>query len=428
MKYLKITNQGTLNVELIPLMGGTTKKGQTDKIGQFGTGLKYAMAYSIREGADFLLHTGGDFVEIASIEKDIDGNKFDVICINAKETSITAQMGYDWEPWMVVREIYSNALDEGGESVEIVKDIENDSVPEGHTAIYLELTADIMAVYNNWTRYFIHDLEPLWTNGHYSVYPNNGPVRLYKQGVLVKEIPEAKGVFMYESNNCALNELRQYIGSISSQMVYALAEMDAGSVEYFLEHLDEEIHYEADMDYQWFIKFNDAWKQAIGDAKIIHTEALAVIKDRDANIDTSGLFKVPKALYDALVGQFDGIGALRVSSKVNEFFEVVSEKTERKLNEARAILEKCGYYIEPELSFVFGVFGSKKTLAQVDQDSKTVYISEKMGDASLFQFVAMLIEENEHFKTGHNDCTRAFQQHFIDLYTGALLELNEVKL
>jgi len=64
----------------------------------------------------------------------------------------------------------------------------------------------------------------------------------------------------------------------------------------------------------------------------------------------------------------------------------------------------------------------------VSLDKKEILISEQMLDKSLFSVVAMLIEENEHFKTGLQDETRAFQQHFIDLYTKTLLDKHEVTL
>jgi hypothetical protein len=40
----------------------------------------------------------------------------------------------------------------------------------------------------------------------------------------------------------------------------------------------------------------------------------------------------------------------------------------------------------------------------------------------------MLIEENEHFNTGLTDESRAFQQHWINLYTKELLTRHEVEV
>jgi hypothetical protein len=64
----------------------------------------------------------------------------------------------------------------------------------------------------------------------------------------------------------------------------------------------------------------------------------------------------------------------------------------------------------------------------VNLNEKKVYISQAMLQKPLFEVVAMLIEENEHFNTGMSDKTREFQQHFINLYARALLAQNAVEI
>ncbi len=49
-----------------------------------------------------------------------------------------------------------------------------------------------------------------------------------------------------------------------------------------------------------------------------------------------------------------------------------------------------------------------------------------MVDRPMFDVIAMIIEENEHFNTGYKDHTREFQQHFIDLFTKTLLDKNKI--
>lgn len=43
------------------------------------------------------------------------GDKSREILINGQGCSITTDIGPKWEAWMAIREIYSNAIDEGGE-------------------------------------------------------------------------------------------------------------------------------------------------------------------------------------------------------------------------------------------------------------------------------------------------------------------------
>src|SRR5687767_6513942 len=119
MKYLKIQNNGELDIRLVALMGGTTKANDRYKIGQFGTGLKYTLAFLFRNNLEFKIFCGEQEVSIHTEVEDIRGEKFEIICINGQRTSITTKMGEDWKPWMIIRELWCNALDEGGAEKEI---------------------------------------------------------------------------------------------------------------------------------------------------------------------------------------------------------------------------------------------------------------------------------------------------------------------
>ena len=67
-------------------------------------------------------------------------------------------------------------------------------------------------------------------------------------------------------------------------------------------------------------------------------------------------------------------------------------------------------------------------MAQVHIKTKKVYVSKAFLQKPLTEVVAMLIEENEHFNTGLTDCSRDFQQHFINLYTRQLLAASGVEI
>jgi hypothetical protein len=66
MKYLGIRNDGVLDIRLVSLMGGTTKSTDKFKIGQFGTGLKYYLAYCVRNNIDFKIFCGEEEVKITT--------------------------------------------------------------------------------------------------------------------------------------------------------------------------------------------------------------------------------------------------------------------------------------------------------------------------------------------------------------------------
>lgn len=426
MKYLKIKNNGELDIRLVALMGGTTKSNNEYKIGQFGTGLKYTLAYLIRNNIDFHVFVGKNKVEINTVKELIGEDVFNIICINGNRTSITDKMGLEWQAWMIVRELWCNALDEGGSSREITEDLSND---EGCTCFYIQLTGEIKQVYDNWEKYFIHDQIPVFDSEHHAIYKGGEDLRIYKQGVLIKEIKGRKSLFSYDEKYAAINELREYNGSAGRIIFKCLQYADESTIQYFLENLTEQ-HYEGcdEIDYSWFESFGEIWKKTIGSAKLIHKEAVKSIQDRGIDIDLTGIVQVPKKIYEALTSQIEGIGALRVSAKIKEFYETYSSVSDEKIKQGLVILEETGYNFSPELKFIYGVFGDKTVWAQVNFDTKEVYVSENIADKSLFDVVTTLVEENEHFKTGMDDCSRPFQQHFIDLYVNTLLKSNKILL
>lgn len=423
MKYLKIQNTGKLDIRLIALMGGTTKSDDEYKIGHFGTGLKYTLAYLFRNKVQFKIFVGEDEVEINTEREEIGEQVFDIIKINNHRTSITTQMGNDWKAWMIVRELYSNALDEGGASYSLTEEA------IGHkdaTTFYIEMTPEIIEVYNSWDKYFVVGKEPFYETERYKIYPATGNLVLYKQGILIHESKQ-KSLFNYDIKNADINELREYKGHLETDIAYILFGMNKKKcIQYFIENVTED-HYEATIDYDyWSTSFSDEWKKTLEGVKIIHKKAKEQIEARGLEVDIAANIVVPEKLYKGLSKQFEGVGALRVSKEVNNFYEIYNERLHDKVKKSQSLLEEAGYFIEPELTYIYGIFGDKKVLAKIDVDKKKIYISEKHLDTDLFSICTMLVEENEHYKTGHQDHTREFQQHFINLYVNSIIEKEKV--
>lgn len=424
MKYLKIQNDGELDIRLVALMGGTTKASDKYKIGQFGTGLKYTLAFLFRNNLSFKIMVGNKEVKIHTEKEEIRGEDFEIICINGNRTSITTKMGEDWEAWMIVRELWCNALDEGGAKRETTEDITGEP---GKTSFYIQIDRQIHDVCKNWDKYFIHDRSPIFSNSVYKVYPGGNSLRFYKNGVLIHEDTNKPSLYSYDISNADINELREYRGNITHPIVLCLSAMKKDSVQNFLDSLDE-THYEYEMDWHWFQSMENGWKEAIGTAKIITQKTIDTLLARGIKVDKAGLVLVPEKLYRKLCDQFEGIGATSVASGINDFFEDYDEKIESRIKQGLTILESCGYCFHPELEFVYGYFEDKTTMAQVHLKTKKVYISKVFIQKPLIEVVAMLVEENEHFNTGLTDETRAFQQHFINLYTRQLLAGKEIEI
>lgn len=426
MKYLKIQNAGVLDIRLVALMGGTTKSNDDYKIGQFGTGLKYTMAFLFRNNIDFHIFAGEQEMLITLEEETIREEKFEIICINGHRTSITTKMGNDWKAWMIIRELWSNALDEGQSFREVTQDVRGE---EGKTTFFIQVDSQIDDVLKNWQKYFIHGIKPMSETSTHKIYPGGPTLRLYKNGILIHEEENTPSLFSYDIMNARLNELREYKGYMGSDICNALFGANEETATYFLENVNEDLYEGGDLTYDWYTKpWGASYEKILDGVKLIHQKALNALIESGAEIRPGSYVVVPEGLFKSLSKQFERVSALRVCSMVGEFYESYDAQTEGRIKQGLTILEACDYPVHPELTFVYGYFADKKVMARVNLDEKKIYLSNTLLQAPLNTIVAILIEEVEHFNTGFRDCSREFQQHFINLYTRQLLGAHEIEI
>ncbi len=431
MKYLKIQNNGELDIRLVALMGGTTKQNDKFKIGKFGTGLKYTLAFLYRNNVDFKCFSGTNEVKIHIERETIGESEFEIICINGNRTSITTQMGAEWTSWMIIRELWCNALDEGGsfkENIFAHKDNSDASTDkligeENKTTFYIQITPEINEVLENWDSYFIHRFEPIWENDMFAIYPSKGNLKLYKHGVLIYQQIDTKSVFNYDIKSATINELREFKGIVAMEIMSALKAPSTEVINYFFSNVTEE-HYEGrDMDYDWYITFGSVWKEALEGQRIVDYDTVRYVEQN--GIDAEQVKKaiaLPKNVYKALVKTFEGIGALRMSDSKVEFYEGGDPRLEEKINEVLATLKLTGYEISPELKLTYGIFADKKTNISLNSNKKELMISVGCGVMSDDKIASLIIEKNELFVGKFDDLTRSFQNHLIKIFTNKLFE------
>lgn len=111
---IHFTNPGEIDIRALTTFGLSSKDGETT-IGRFGTGLKYATAVIARNGGKITIQTGGENYTIGTVEDDFRGKPVKTLTMNGQPLPYTTDLGRDWEPWMAFRELYANALDEGGD-------------------------------------------------------------------------------------------------------------------------------------------------------------------------------------------------------------------------------------------------------------------------------------------------------------------------
>lgn len=88
---------------------------QEGAIGQFGTGLKNAIAIILRGGGRIRATSKEHTYEFGVRTETINEREIEIVTMNDEDLSFTLNLGKNWKPWMAFRELLCNAWDEGGD-------------------------------------------------------------------------------------------------------------------------------------------------------------------------------------------------------------------------------------------------------------------------------------------------------------------------
>lgn len=208
-KGIVISSMGNMDIGAITLMGVTTKRDDPHTIGMFGTGIKYSISKMLRDGIGFRLWSGDHEVQITTVPGNFRGQAFDLVHVDGVPTSLTTAMGPQWETWWIVRELLSNARDEGVHEFFVIDDMDAHEFTPGWAAWVLDFEA-FAQVWNDREKYFAVDRAPLWESENLRVLPRwkSEGTRVYKSGVLIYDSPDADA-FDYDVLDADLNEMRE---------------------------------------------------------------------------------------------------------------------------------------------------------------------------------------------------------------------------
>ena len=156
-------NNGAFDKRAFTMMG-LSAKADDKAIGFFGTGFKYAIATLLRHGArvrvavnDNGKYTVYTFFTVKDVFRDkehdfmyySDGN-------NEYALPFTAHLGKNWKIWQAYRELYTNALDEGGGVVLLEDDTVGAILERGDVCIYVTNCSELVDVYHDRDKYFLN--------------------------------------------------------------------------------------------------------------------------------------------------------------------------------------------------------------------------------------------------------------------------------
>lgn len=119
---------GLIDLRSFTTLGVSAKPNSTQPIGQFGTGLKYAIAVLVREGAEPVVYIGRDKYTFSKKMAKFRDTEISLLRMKSEkwkltqprwtELPFTTEYGKFWKMWQVFRELEANTRDEKGTTYE----------------------------------------------------------------------------------------------------------------------------------------------------------------------------------------------------------------------------------------------------------------------------------------------------------------------
>lgn len=350
---------------------GMSVKESDNPIGQFGSGLKFAIAILLRTGHQVYIITDGKRYDFGTTTKQFRGENFQVVTANGKEIGITTAMGKKWELWMAYRELVSNTLDEGG--------IHYAGEPMDHGSSIVVIGEDFHALLKVHEKYFVADREPLAETKIANVFRGDGTV--YYRGVKVGELINA--AYSYEvKEDLDLTEDRtiKYQWCLRGIVSRAICKYitDEGLLRTILTLSRDRWEYSLDYDYEW----SPAMEKVVGDLWQNSPTTL------NENICKLMKKKMPEVGWE--IHKFD-------------------EEQTAMLDKAKEFLALAGYPVTGEIVLVKNQ--DSCNIAYVYKN--VIHLTSRAFDKGLFYLVRALFEEQMHVN-GYLDESRQFENYLIE--------------
>ncbi len=197
---LYFRNAGEIDPRLVTIMGTNIKK-TSNAIGQFGTGLKYAIAVIKRLGGSITIYSGETKLTFSATLEIIRDKQFALLHMDTlspdgtlvtQPLGFTTELGAKWDPWMAYRELRCNAQDEMNGSVATslwVADQDDLFREAGWTHIVVDCP-EVLDAHRKANLWFLNASGsrasfPLETTPSVEIYPYMGHNGFFCQGVKV---------------------------------------------------------------------------------------------------------------------------------------------------------------------------------------------------------------------------------------------------
>ncbi len=366
MKYIRIKNNGEIEPEALHLVGASTKRHDKSKIGQFGSGNKYALAYFLRNNYEIKVFAGKNEIKIDRISRKALGSKYNVITINGEATSITDEMGKDWTIWQAMREIYCNALDEGGCSIDTVDNI----VPiDGETHFYLSNTPDAVDFLENFDQYFATNKKVLFECPTGRILEKSGDkANIYRKGIKCM-ITNKSSLYDYDFNDIEIDENRlvKYFWKTEEKMWDMIYQCDLGDiVKHILKDCGKNEYMEgcisdiASLDGD---KISDTFKDVVKNINVVPKSFSKLLKPEEKD----SYVVLPTQVFEN-ISDYSEINEFKLSKDVGIYREVeATEEQQQLINETLEFFDEHNIDVIDDIKLA--IFGNEYIMGCVSDES-----------------------------------------------------------
>lgn len=366
------SNPEPLDLQALFTMGLSVKETE-NPIGEFGTGLKYAIAILLRHQADIRLFINGEEQVFSLESKSFRGEPFDQPHINGQPLPFTLKLGKNWSLWQAYRELASNTRDENGT-------VTTDQ-PDFTGTVFAVSLPEFEAIHEN-NDIFISG-KPVETIIGTEVFARSS-MNFYLKGVKVLESEDGPFALTYNAHTNSIKLTEDRTASSLHSVCY--------EVGYTVRHLTNP-------------ELIETVLRAEGSFEHKHASAGSCSKAfEDALFENRNNYRLP----DAWLQMADDIALRRSPSKYPEW-KLGTEEQEM-LREAQQILDNLG--VPRGLKLIFTPTLGDKVYAVYLPKRREIVLC-KLAFASVETLAHSIYEEYVHMDTGYSDETRELQSYLF---------------